>query len=266
MAADSDRLRQIFWNLLSNGVRCTAAKGEIQILSHRINSHIEVVVKDNGIGIEPELLPYVFDRFRQGDTRAATNQGLGLGLAIVRNLVELHGGTVRAESDGVGRGTTFTVRLPTVFTVSDAEEAYVDSAAEKIPVKESSPSLQNLRILVVDDEARSRDVLTAILKQAEAEVRAVESATEALDLLDEWRPDLLVADIGMPNVDGYEFIRRVRARSPQRGGTVPAAALTAYARTQDRMRVLSEGYQMHVPKPIQPDELVTVVASLARRL
>jgi PAS domain S-box-containing protein len=267
MAGDPDRLRQIFWNLLSNGVRFTPNGGRIRILSQRINSHIEVIVKDDGIGIEPELLPYVFDRFRQGESRVRTSQGLGLGLAIARNLVELHGGTVRAESDGTGRGASFTVRLPTLFTVSDADEvAQLQPAVDRITVAEGGPSLQNLRILVVDDEARSREVLSAILIQAEAEVREVESATEALELLDEWRPDVLVADIGMPNVDGYEFIRRVRARSPQSGGTVPAAALTAYARMQDRMRVLSAGYQMHVPKPIQPAELVTVVASLANRL
>jgi PAS domain S-box-containing protein len=268
LAGDPDRLRQVLWNLLSNAVKFTSKNGRIQVVSQRINSHIEVIVSDTGIGIEPELLPHVFDRFRQGDSGSnRQSSGLGLGLAIVRNLVELHGGTVRAESKGRGQGATFIVRLPTLIALSagDAEER-VHPAVEEITPAEAGPSLLNLRILVVDDEAGAREVAAMILAQAQAEVRTAESAREALQMLDQWQPDVLVADIGMPDVDGYEFIRQVRARSPQSGGAVPAAALTAYARTQDRVRVLSEGYQMHVPKPIQPGELVTVVASLAKRL
>jgi PAS domain S-box-containing protein len=265
LAGDPDRLRQVFWNLLSNAVKFTSKDGCIQIVSHRINSHIEIVVSDSGTGIEPELLPYVFDRFRQGDSGSnRQSSGLGLGLAIVRNLVELHGGTVRVESKGRGQGASFTVRLPTL-SASDEEER-VHPTAEEIASAEAGPSLMNLRVLVVDDEAGAREVTSTILAHALAEVRTAESAREALQIMDQWQPDVLVADIGMPDVDGYKFIRQVRARSRQNGGAVPAAALTAYARTQDRLRVLSEGYQMHVPKPIQPAELVTVVASLAKRL
>jgi PAS domain S-box-containing protein len=268
LAGDPDRLRQVFWNLLSNAVKFTSKNGRIQIVSQRTNSHIEIVVSDNGIGIEPELLPYVFDRFRQGDS--GTNRqssGLGLGLSIVRNLVELHGGSVRVESKGPGQGASFTVSLPTLIALSAShEEERVHPTAEELAPAEAGLSLANLRVLVVDDEAGAREVASTILAHAQAEVRKAESASEALQIMDQWQPDVLVADIGMPEIDGYEFIRRVRSRSLQSGGAIPAVALTAYARTQDRMRVLSAGYQMHVPKPIQPAELVTVVASLAKRL
>jgi PAS domain S-box-containing protein len=267
LAGDPDRLRQVFWNLLSNAIKFTSKNGRIQIVSQRINSHIEVVVSDTGIGIEPQLLPYVFDRFRQGDSGSNRHSsGLGLGLAIVRNLVELHGGTARAESKGRGQGASFTVRLPTLIALrASDEEERVHPAVEDIALAGTGPSLVHLRVLVVDDEAGAREVASAILENAQAEVRTAESAKDALQVMDEWQPDILVADIGMPDVDGYEFIRQVRARSPESGGAVPAAALTAYARTQDRLRVLSEGYQMHVPKPLQPAELVAVVASLAKR-
>ena len=268
MAGDPDRLRQVFWNLISNSVKFTPRDGRVQILLQRINSHIEIIVSDTGIGIEPEFLPYVFDRFRQGDS--GTNRqssGLGLGLAIVRHLVELHGGTVRAQSKGHGQGASFTVRLPTLISPSAPdEEERVHPAAEVIIPADRGPSLKNLKVLVVDDETGAREVASNILIHAQAEVRTAESASEALEIMDRWRPDVLVADIGMPVVDGYEFIKQVRARNSQSGGDVPAAALTAYARTQDRLRVLSAGYQMHVPKPIQPAELVTVVASLAKRI
>jgi PAS domain S-box-containing protein len=267
LAGDPDRLRQVFWNLLSNAVKFTSKNGRVQIVSQRIDSHVEVVVSDTGIGIEPELLPFVFDRFRQGNSSSnRQSSGLGLGLAIVRNLVELHGGTVRVESKGRGQGASFTVRLPTIIAFDARDEERVHPAAEEITPAEAAPSLMNVKVLVVDDETGAREVASTILAHAEAEVRSAASAKEALQIMDQWQPDVLVADIGMPDVDGYEFIRQVRARSPQSGGAVPAAALTAYARIQDRLRVLAAGYQMHVPKPIQPTELVTVVASLAKRL
>jgi signal transduction histidine kinase/ActR/RegA family two-component response regulator len=268
MAGDADRLRQVFWNLLSNAVKFTPKGGRVQILSQRINSHIEIVVSDTGIGIEAQLLPYVFDRFRQGDS--GTNRqssGLGLGLAIVRNLVELHGGTARAESKGSGQGASFTVRLPILIEVNFAagdEPVYQEVTATI--ASEDGASLKNLKVLVVDDEASAREVASMILVQAQADVRTAGSANAALEVMDEWRPDVLVADIGMPDVDGYGLIRLVRSRSPQKGGDVPAAALTGYARTQDRLRVLAAGFQMHIPKPIQPTELVTVVASLGQRI
>ena len=267
MAGDPDRLRQVFWNLLSNAVKFTPKDGRIQIISQRIDSHIEVNVCDSGRGIEPQLLPYVFDRFRQGDS--GTNRqssGLGLGLAIVRSLVELHGGTVSAQSDGPGQGACFTIKLPILIARAAHDEERVHPAITETIATNGGPSLKHLKVLVVDDEAGAREIAAAILIQAQAEVRTAESASAALAIMNEWLPDVLVADIGMPEVDGYAFISQVRTRSPQDGGNVPAAALTAYARTQDRLRVLSSGYQMHIPKPIQPAELVTVVASLARRL
>jgi PAS domain S-box-containing protein len=267
IAGDPDRLRQVFWNLLSNAVKFTPKGGRIQIRSQRIDSHVEITVSDTGIGIEPSLIPFVFDRFRQGDS--GTNRqspGLGLGLAIVRSLVELHGGTVRVESQGTGHGASFTVRLPTIIALAAPGEVRPHPTVDDVKSAAVYPSLKNLRVLVVDDEDGAREVASAILTQALAEVRTAVGAVDALKVMDEWQPEVLVADIGMPDVDGYEFIRRVRARGSQSGGDVPAAALTAYARIQDRMRVLSAGYQMHVPKPIQPEELVTVVASLAKRL
>jgi PAS domain S-box-containing protein len=267
-AGDPDRLRQVFWNLISNAVKFTPNAGRIQVVSERIDSHIEVSVSDTGAGIDPKFLPYVFDRFRQGDAGTNRNStGLGLGLSIVRHLVELHGGSVRAESPGIGLGSCFTVLLPTLIAPTRQDDGRHPSA-ETFTAAEAgtAPSLKDLRILLIDDEAGAREVASAILTQAEAEVKSAASALEALATLNEWLPDVLVVDIGMPDIDGYEFIRRLRARSPENGGTRPAAALTAYARTQDRMRVLSEGFQMHVPKPIQPAELVTVVASLAKRL
>jgi len=267
MAADPDRLRQVFWNLLSNAVKFTPKDGRIQIISQRIDSHIEVMVSDTGAGIEPQLLPYVFDRFRQGDSGTnRQNSGLGLGLAIVRNLVELHGGTVSAESEGRGQGASFIIKLPILIAHDVHDEERVHPAVTETLASNGGPSLNLLKVLVVDDEAGAREIAATILKQAHAEVRTAESAFAALEIMDEWLPDVLVADIGMPDVDGYAFISQVRTRTLQRGGSVPAAALTAYARTQDRMRVLSSGYQMHIPKPIQPAELVTVVASLARRI
>jgi CheY-like chemotaxis protein len=210
----------------------------------------------------------MFDRFRQGDSGTRRqNTGLGLGLAIVRNIVELHGGTVFAENKDSGQGASFTVKLPILMVRGVAEGGeHVDPAVGEIIASEARPSLKNLKILVVDDEAGAREVAETILMQAQAKVRTAEGANAALDILDEWRPDVLVADIGMPNIDGYDFIRQVRARGSQNGGNVPAAALTAYARTQDRLRVLSAGFQMHVPKPIQPDELIAVIASLAKRM
>jgi PAS domain S-box-containing protein len=267
MAGDPDRLRQVFWNLLSNAVKFTPKDGRIQIISQRINSHIEIIVSDTGVGIEPQLLPYVFDRFRQGDSGTSRqSSGLGLGLAIARSLVELHGGTVSAESHGREQGASFTIKLPILIARAVHDEERVHPAVMESNASTSGLSLNHLKVLVVDDETGAREIAATILMQAQAEVRTAESASAALEIMNEWLPDVLVADIGMPDVDGYAFISQVRTRSPQHGGSVPAAALTAYARTQDRLRVLSSGYQMHIPKPIQPDELVTVVASLAKRI
>jgi CheY-like chemotaxis protein len=264
---DPDRLQQIFWNLLSNAIKFTPKNGRVQVLVERIDSHIEITVADSGIGIQPEVLPHIFDRFRQGESGPSRSYGgLGLGLAIVRYLVEQHGGTVTAHSRGEGQGSTFTVRLP-VAPIKRSVEAKDQAFARSDSLfDQPGPSLKQLRVLLVDDEYEVREAVSTILSGAEAEVRVAESAAEALEILKEWRPDILVSDIGMPGEDGYTLMRKLRARSLEEGGSIPAVALTAYARTEDRLRALSSGYQMHVPKPVRPIELLTVIASIAHRL
>jgi len=268
IAGDPDRLQQVFWNLLSNAVKFTPAGGHVQIVLKSVNSQAQVTVSDTGIGITPDLLPFVFDRFRQGDATSTRQAGgLGLGLAITRHLIELHGGTVLAESEGLGRGAAFTVRLPLVVADrSGAREERAVAAASGPISLQGVPSLSGLRILVVDDDSDSRDIIAIILGQANAEVRSAGDALQALKLMDEWEPDVLLSDIAMPQIDGYELIRRVRARPPQSGGNIAAAALTAYARREDRLRILSAGFHMHIPKPVEPAELITVVANIAGRV
>ncbi|HEV3469451.1 MAG TPA: response regulator, partial [Pyrinomonadaceae bacterium] len=228
--------------------------------------HVRIAVSDTGEGLLPEVAPHIFDRFRQADsTMTRQYGGLGLGLAIVRHLVELHGGTVRAESEGEGHGATFTVMLP-VAPVYPAEAARVHPAArDTLPAFECVERLDGLRVLVVDDEPDARELLRVGLNRCGAEVTAVGSAAAALEAMREAVPDLLISDIGMPGEDGYELLRRVRRLPAAAGGRVPAIALTAYARVEDRMQALRAGYQMHVPKPVELAELVAVAASLARR-
>jgi CheY-like chemotaxis protein len=225
-------------------------------------------VSDTGPGIAPEFLPFVFDRFRQADGRTTRQHGgLGLGLSIVRHLVELHGGTVRAESEGEGHGATFTVLLPVApvyQTVSTTERVH-PAARDTLPLYECPDRLDGLRILVVDDEPDTRELLKAGLGQCGAGVTVVGSAAEALEAIAIDMPDLLISDIGMPGEDGYELIRKVRALPAMRGGKIPAIALTAYARIEDRLRALRAGYQMHVSKPVELAELVAVMASLIVR-
>ncbi|HVF57463.1 MAG TPA: PAS domain S-box protein [Pyrinomonadaceae bacterium] len=268
ISGDPARLQQVIWNLLTNAIKFTPRDGRVQIKLERIDSHVEIAVSDTGQGISPDFLPYVFDRFRQADSTTTRKYGgLGLGLAIVRHLVELHGGTVRAESGGEGQGSIFTVVLPLmpVYQNASAEER-VHPAAAGSPLSFDCPEkLDGLKILAVDDEADARELLKAVLTHCGAEVLAVGSAREALEELQRFRPDVLISDIGMPEEDGYELIRRIRELPAEHGGTVPAVALTAYARAEDRLRVLREGYQMHVPKPVELAELVAVVASLVQR-
>jgi len=264
---DPDRLQQIIWNLLTNAVKFTPKDGRVQVWLERIESHVKIIVSDTGQGIDPELLPHVFDRFRQSDSSSTRRQGgLGLGLFIVRQLVELHGGTVTAESPGAGEGTTFKVILPVMSVhreLSDRE--MTRPVAGSLPLTNRLPSLDDLQVLVVDDEPDARELIVVVLEGRGAEVVAVESAVEALEGLERQRFDVLVSDIGMPEVDGYALIEKVRQLPAESGGRIPAAALTAYAGVEDRMRVLSAGYQMHIPKPVEPAELTTVVASLAER-
>jgi signal transduction histidine kinase/CheY-like chemotaxis protein len=259
LTADPHRLRQIVWNLLSNALRFTPGGGRVEVRVGRADSQVEITVSDTGQGISPDFLPFVFDRFRQADSSTTrTFGGLGLGLSIVRQLAELHGGEVSAASPGAGQGSTFKVRLP-VTAESRVQSAAADNrgaAYSGLPV-----DLRGLKVLVVDDEADMLELLSTVLAGANAEVKSVSSAAEALSWLKDWSPDVLVSDIGMPQVDGYELIREVRAS----GASVPAVALTAYARGEDRVRALAAGYQRHVAKPVEPTELTVVVAGLAGR-
>jgi signal transduction histidine kinase/CheY-like chemotaxis protein len=269
---DPNRLQQIVWNLLSNAVKFTPRGGRVQVTIERNNSHVEITVRDTGQGISKEFLPNVFDRFRQADS-SSTRQfgGLGLGLAIVRHLTELHGGTVHAFSQGEGQGATFTVKLPLAIIhekrgllAADVESKFRYSVEADLPLTHNL-KLEGLKVLAVDDEPDARELLSIVLTQCGAEVRAVSSAREALNTIQEWAPNVLISDIGIPLEDGYSLIRKIRALPPELGGNVPAAALTAYARSEDRIRALAAGYQTHVAKPVDPSELVAVVASLAGR-
>jgi signal transduction histidine kinase/CheY-like chemotaxis protein len=266
MSGDAERLQQVVWNLLSNAVKFAPNGGRVEVRLKRAESHVEIIVADNGPGIKPEFLPYVFDRFRQENSAASRQKGgLGLGLAIVRHIVELHGGTVRVASEGPGKGATFTVALPVARRRSVSPDEARDAAAGERLTPQNLPSLVGMRALFVDDEADARELITMILADCGAEVRTAASATEALAACDEWQPDVLISDIGMPGEDGYTLMKVLRARETARGGHIPAIALTAYARREDRMRALSVGYERHVPKPIEPGELLAAVASLANR-
>ena len=266
---DPVRLQQVVWNLLSNAIKFTPRGGRVQIRSERVNSHLEIVVSDTGQGIASDFLPHVFDRFRQADQKTSRQHGgMGLGLAIVRHLVEMHGGTVRANSEGEGKGATFTVTLPIspVYQLDPSGGWVHPGARDLLPrVDDCTDRLDGMRILVVDDEADTRDLLKQGLEYCGANVRVVESAAEAVETLTRNVPDVLISDIGMPGVDGYELIRQIRGLPQERGGKVPAIALTAYTRTEDRLQALRAGYDMHVPKPIELAELVAVAATVVRR-
>lgn len=236
----------------------------------RQDTSAAIIVRDTGEGISPEFLPYIFDRFRQADgTTTRQHGGLGLGLAIVRQLVESHGGTVSAASRGLGQGATFTVTLP-LMALRKAELAVRnhdgdEQAQKREPPNLHSASLAGVRVLVVDDEPDTLELLTLALTHSGGEVRVANTVAVALDILDEWKPDVLVSDIGMPSEDGYELIRNVRVREPERSGAIPALALTGYAGPEDIVRVLAAGYQRHVAKPVTPSELIATVASLAMK-
>src|SRR5690349_18582786 len=265
---DRERLQQIVWNLLSNGVKFTNKGGVVQVSLQRINSHVEIAVSDTGVGIRSDFLPHVFDRFRQADGSTTRNYGgLGLGLATVRHLVELHGGAAWAESGGEQQGSRFTVRLPAMNANEPhlPEELKQPAVATVEPLDRQPSSLSGLRVLVVDDEIDARSLLTTMLERCGAQVVAVGSAREGLESVEAWQPDVLIADIGMPVEDGYGLIKKVRALPKERGGQTPALALTAYARTEDRVRALSEGYQVHLAKPVDRFELAAVITSLGHR-
>jgi signal transduction histidine kinase/CheY-like chemotaxis protein len=268
VAGDPDRLRQVVWNLFSNAVKFTPRGGRVTLRLERLKeSGVQLVVEDTGEGIDPGFLGHVFERFRQGDSsNTRSHGGLGLGLAVVRHLVELHGGTVEARSAGKGQGATFTVTLP---LLDPARLPPLGPAPETpflaVGCAAGSPDLTGIKVLVVDDGDDVREVVSAVLGQCGADVRAVGSAGEALQALVEISPDVLVSEIEMRGETGFSLIQRVRALPADRGGLIPAAALSAYGRTDDRVQALLAGFQIHIPKPVQPAELVAVVASLARR-
>jgi signal transduction histidine kinase/ActR/RegA family two-component response regulator len=267
VTGDPARLQQVAWNLLMNAVKFTPRGGRIELHLRRANSQVEIVVRDTGLGIAPEMLPHVFERFRQADSSSTrTHGGLGLGLALVKHLVELHGGTVVAESSGPGRGATFIVTLPiAIADVSTAVVPRLHISAASIELGSGVASLEGVRVLVVDDDVEAVALAEAVLARAGAQVRSCLAAADALSLLRSWRPDVLVSDIEMPGEDGYSLISKVRALAAGEGGATPAVALTAYGRTQDRKRSLAAGYNMHVPKPVDPGELTTIIASIAGR-
>ena len=273
VSGDPNRLQQVMWNLLTNAIKFTPKGGRVQVVLERVNSHLEVSVTDTGEGIGLEFLPHVFDRFRQADASTTRRHGgLGLGLAIVKQLVELHGGSVCAKSLGAGQGSTFSVALPLTAVHPEPEPAlerrhpYVatGSAAAVLP-DDLCLRLKGVKVLVVDDEPDARGLLRRLLEDCNAVVSTAESADEAMRRVTEERPDVLVSDIGMPGEDGYSLIRRVRALGGENGGNVPAVALTAYARAEDRVKSVLAGFQMHIAKPVEPAEVIAMVASLARR-
>jgi PAS domain S-box-containing protein len=270
---DPDRLQQVVWNLLVNGIKFTPKGGTVEVFVSRVESQVEIRVRDSGSGITTEFLPYVFDRFRQADSASTRKHGgLGLGLAIVRHLVELHGGTIRADSDGPGKGSCFTVRLP-VRVLQVAEDPSGEHLLRRrVRLTREEPvaagpkvDLGGLRVLFVDDQPDARELVSELLRHHRAEVDVVGAADEAMRLFEERQHDVLLSDIGLPSEDGYSLIRRIRALPPERGGRVPAVAVTGFARAEDNRRALAEGFHVHLTKPVEPAELVDLLASLTGR-
>jgi CheY-like chemotaxis protein/anti-sigma regulatory factor (Ser/Thr protein kinase) len=266
VSGDANRLQQVIWNLLSNAVKFTDGGGRVLVKLRQAGAAIEISVRDSGQGISRDFLPYVFDRFRQADsTTTRQHGGLGLGLAIARHLVEIHGGTIKAESAGTGKGSVFTIRLPLVD--STARDLKLDET-KSVAVSRANQSqqlLSGLRVLVVDDDADTLQLMTTALTSRQATVTAVSSAGEALEAIKASRPDVLVSDIAMPDEDGYGLIRRIRSLEDYSSSAIPAVAITAYAKEEDRHRALSSGFQIYLAKPIELTELVSVVAKAARR-
>jgi signal transduction histidine kinase/ActR/RegA family two-component response regulator len=260
---DPNRLQQVLWNLLSNAVKFTPRGGRVSVVLERVNSHVEIVVEDTGIGIRSDFLPFVFERFRQGDaTTTRHHSGLGLGLSIVKSLVEMHGGSVRVKSPGENQGSTFVVALPVSHVRVDVDRGSKTTVTEPLEAIEL-PRLDNVRVLVVDDEADGRALVARILEDRGAQPTCASDAAEALECLEQDTFDILLSDIGMPEVDGYELMRRIRARESSSGqDRIAAVAITAYARAEDRQRSLLAGYQMHLAKPIEARELIAGIASL----
>jgi len=269
VSGDPQRLQQVVWNLLSNAVKFTPKHGKVQVLLQRVNSHIEITVADTGAGIDPEFLAHAFDRFRQADGSSTRQHGgLGLGLSIVRHLVELHGGSARIASPGRNLGTTVTVELPlkVVHGRPDGDAARLHpSSTQSATYDYHAIDLAGIRVLVVDDQLDGRELVARVLSECGAEVSSTDDAAQALRLIESTRPHVLISDIGMPHVDGFELLRRVRALGASRGGSLPALALTAFARSEDRTRALRAGFLMHLSKPVEASELIASVASITGR-
>jgi signal transduction histidine kinase/ActR/RegA family two-component response regulator len=267
VTGDPNRLQQVVWNLLINAIKFTPKGGNVQVVVERANSHLELSVSDTGKGIAAEFLPHVFERFSQADNSARRGYtGLGLGLAIVKSLAELHGGSVRVKSGGEGKGTTFIVSLP--ISVVHTLDTGKNLQRTKIERNESllhTPDLKGIKVMVVDDEADAIGLVKRIMEECGATVKACTSGTECLACIAELRPDVVIMDIGMEEMDGYTLIGKVRALSPENGGRTPAVALTAFARSEDRRQAMLAGFDLHIAKPVEPGELVAVVSRLARR-
>ena len=263
MRADPGRIQQVVWNLLSNAVKFTPSGGRVSVSAKRVDATVEIAVTDTGIGIRGEFLKSIFERFHQAEIGTTRKHGgLGLGLSIAKQIVELHGGTIEAVSDGEGKGAVFTVQLPLVTSsLLDREHPSLERA---LSFEHTDVDLTGVRVLVVDDELDARELIELALTRCGASVITAASAEDALTQLDR-RVDVIVSDIGMPNADGYELIARVRALPFAEGGRTPAVALTAFARSEDRTRAMLAGFQLHLAKPIEPRELVVTVGSLAGR-
>ena len=263
ITGDPNRLQQVFWNLLSNAIKFTPRGGRVQVFLRRVNSHVDITVVDSGQGIAADFLPQLFTRFSQAETSAARRHGgLGLGLALVKSLVELHGGTVKASSPGIDQGATFVISLPLTVVQADHDDFALTpppSATNSIPC----PDLLGFHVLVVDDEADARILIQRILTKCKATVTTAASAAEGLQAVKQHHPDMILSDIGMPVEDGYEFLAKLRQLSDAEGGDTPAVALTAFARSEDRRRALMAGFQMHLPKPVEPAELLAVASNLS---
>jgi CheY-like chemotaxis protein len=256
---DPDRLQQVFWNLLTNSAKFTPSGGSVTVRTEREDGALRVCVIDTGDGIDADFLPRIFDRFRQADTGSSRRHGgLGIGLTIVRCIVELHGGTIAAESAGKGRGSTFTVKLPLASAQKHSPEMPIEIKSAR-----QQPSLKSVRILLVDDDADAREVVGQILQKFQAKVATAASADEALEQMESMQPDVLVTDLAMPRRDGYALLDDVR-RNPWNHKNIPAIALTAFARPEDRARTRAAGFQEHVPKPIDPDELIAAIHRCAQ--
>jgi signal transduction histidine kinase/ActR/RegA family two-component response regulator len=262
---DPNRLQQIVWNLLSNAIKFTDKEGRVTLSVARINSHVELAVRDDGRGIDPQFLSRVFQRFEQEESgESRLHGGLGLGLAISRHLVELHGGTIEAASGGPGQGAVFTVKLPLLPLTRKADEKEVHPSLSRDVRLEATPEVQGLKVLIVDDEPDTRELLVATLTSFGCQVRAAAGAEEALRAVAAWSPEVIVSDIGLRGESGYDLVRKIRTLPAEEGGRIPAAALTAYARPEDRRRALRAGFEMFLPKPVEPGELVAALATLAR--